>query len=140
MSDAPFRILSLDGGGIRGFFSASLLSQFEQSSGKSVSDYFDLIVGTSTGAIIALGLASGLSATDILDFYRYHGPKIFSQGRISRLPRWLFRPKYRNAQLLAALQEIFGEKKLNDLKVPVCITSYELVEGWPRVFKDDHHP
>jgi patatin-like phospholipase/acyl hydrolase len=137
MNDAPFRILSLDGGGIRGFFSASLLAQVEESLGKSVSDHVDLIVGTSTGAIIALGLASGLSATEVLSFYREYGPKIFSGA--SRL-KWLFRPKYGNSQLIVALREIFGDKTLNDLQVPVCIASYELVEGWPRVFKDDHHP
>ena len=137
MADRQFKILSLDGGGIRGFFSAALLSQLESSTGKSIKDHFDLIAGTSTGAIIALGLASGMTATQILAFYEKHGRDIFSERR--SLPRWLLRPKYQNAPLMAALRDIFGDRTLNDLGVPVCTTSYELVEGWTRVFKDDHH-
>lgn len=137
MSDEPFKVLSLDGGGIRGFFSAALLTQVEESTRKAIKDHFDLIVGTSTGAIIALGIASGMSAAQILDFYQIRGLEIFSKPR--RLPCALFRPKYKNEPLIAALKEIFGERKLNDLDVPVCVASYELVEGWTRVFKDDHH-
>lgn len=137
VADRPFRILSLDGGGIRGFFPAALLSQLESSTGKSVRDHFDLIAGTSTGAIIALGIASGMSASQILEFYQQYGRHIFSKPR--RLPNWLFKPKYKSEPLTAALRETFEERTLNDLKVPVCITSYEMVEGYTRVFKDNHH-
>lgn len=137
MGDRPFKILSLDGGGIRGFFSAALLAQLEESTGKSVKDHFDLIAGTSTGAIIALGIASGMGADKILTFYQEHGKDIFGSPRL--LSRWLFEPKYGNEPLVSALKQIFGDRTLNDLDVPVCIASYELVEGHPRVFKDDHH-
>ncbi len=132
----PFRILSLDGGGIRGMFSAAFLAHIEKHSHKMLRDHFDLIVGTSTGAIIALGLAAGLPASDILTFYEERGPVIFSKGSFIRQ---LFRAKYDNKQLIEALREVFGERCLNDLTVPVCIPSYELVQGCPRVFKDNHH-
>ncbi len=55
------RILSIDGGGIKGVFPAAFLANIEQTVGRSVSDYFDLVVGTSTGGIIALGLGLGFS-------------------------------------------------------------------------------
>lgn len=137
MSETPFRILSLDGGGIRGLFGAAFLSHLEQHSGVRLIDHFDLIVGTSTGAIIALGLASGLSAREVLGFYEERGPAIFAGG--SSL-RWLTRPKHRNDELEKAVRAIMGDKTLADLQVPVCIPSYELVQGHPRVFKDNHHP
>lgn len=137
MSDRPFRLLSLDGGGIRGLFSAAFLAHVEEHSGERFADHFDLITGTSTGAVIALGLASGMPAADILRFYQEHGESIFSRGRgIGQL----FRPKYGNERLIAALREVFGDQTLNELRVPVAIPSYELVQGNPRVFKDDHHP
>jgi len=139
--ERPFRILALDGGGIRGLFPATLLAHIEEHNvgGKAIADNFDLIVGTSTGSIIALGLAAGYPASDILSFYCQHGPRIFAGARWRKF--WqLFHPKYGNTQLVDAVQGIFGDKTLNDLAVPVCIPSYELVSGIPRVFKDDHHP
>ena len=67
------RILAIDGGGIKGVFPASFLATVEDSIGNNVADYFDLIVGTSTGGIIALGLGLGLSAKEILRFTRNLG-------------------------------------------------------------------
>jgi uncharacterized protein len=138
MSEVPFRALSLDGGGLRGVFAAACLAHLEAHSVRSIADYVDVIAGTSTGAIIALGLAAGLSGQDILDFYEQHGPTIF--GRKRSIGERLFRPKYSNDALKSALKEVFGDRIMNDLLVPVCIPSYELCEGTPRVFKDDHHP
>ncbi len=137
MSDAPFRVLSLDGGGLRGLFSAAFLEHIERHAGKSIADHVELIAGTSTGAIIALGLATGMSAREVLAFYQEKGPSIFGPKR--SLVGRIFRPMYANDRLIAALQETFGDRTLNDLQVPVCIPSYELSEGTPRVFKDDHN-
>lgn len=61
-----FRILALDGGGIKGAFSAAVLQQFETQLGRPILDHFDLTVGTSTGGITALALACGLKASRIL--------------------------------------------------------------------------
>jgi len=138
--ERPFRILALDGGGIRGLFPAALLTHVEEhnAGGKALVDYFDLIVGTSTGSIIALGLAAGYPASEVLRFYCQHGPYIFTGATWRKL--WqLFHPKYGNRRLVSAVRDVFGDKTLNDVKVPVCIPSYELVSGVPRVFKDDHH-
>jgi patatin-like phospholipase/acyl hydrolase len=70
----PFRILSLDGGGIMGAFAASALAAFEHATGRRVVEHFDLITGTSTGGIIALSLAGGAPAEDIARFYEMEGP------------------------------------------------------------------
>jgi patatin-like phospholipase/acyl hydrolase len=136
--NAPLRIVALDGGGMRGIFTASYLAALEQSIGTRMIDVADLLVGTSTGGIIALGLASGRSADEMLAFYKTRGREIFSRPR--RLPRRLIQPKYDRGTLDAALREEFGDAVMNDLQKHVCITSHELVAGTTRVFKDDHAP
>src|SRR5258708_36874832 len=87
------RILSIDGGGIKGVFPAAFLANLEQSIRGPIADYFDLIVGTSTGGIIALGLGLGLGAREMLDLYRPHPDPIFPNqtfpGRINQF----FNPK-----------------------------------------------
>lgn len=75
------RILTIDGGGIRGTFPAAFLANLEQDLEQPIGRYFDLIAGTSTGGIIAIGLALGLRAADILRLYEEEGPAIFSQSR-----------------------------------------------------------
>src|SRR5262249_53932347 len=74
-----FRILSLDGGGIRGVFPAAFLARLEEHLEHPIARYFDLIAGTSTGGIIAIGLGLGRSAGDILKLYVERGPAIFDQ-------------------------------------------------------------
>ena len=82
--EQPFRILSLDGGGIMGAFPASALATFERATGRRIVEHFDLITGTSTGGIIAIGLAMGASMEEITRFYQTEGPKIFPQRTGSR--------------------------------------------------------
>ena len=81
--DRPKRLLSLDGGGIRGIIAAEVLVRMEKillahnSDWKCLGDYFDFIGGTSTGAILAAGLAKGMKAEKLLDFYVKKGPQVF---------------------------------------------------------------
>jgi patatin-like phospholipase/acyl hydrolase len=133
--EAIFRVLALDGGGIRGIFTASFLATLEDLSGARVADHFDLIVGSSTGGIIGMALALGTPARKILELYLEQGRRIFAR------PRWLgmlLRPKYDSAPLAAALRQFFDGKTLNDALTPICVTSYELTNSYPRVWKDDH--
>ena len=131
-----FRILSLDGGGIRGLFTAAFLAHIEDQYKAPLVEVFDLIVGTSTGGIIALALARGIPAREVLAFYQTLGPRVF--GRPRALPlRWM-RPKYDPAPLYIALQEMLGDTPMNSARTRLCITSYEAVEGTPRVIKTDH--
>ena len=76
-----FKILSLDGGGIRGVISARILmkveKQIREQKNQSLAEYFDLIAGTSTGSILAAGIALGYTASELLDIYRQEGERIF---------------------------------------------------------------
>jgi uncharacterized protein len=131
-----YRILALDGGGLRGIFATAVLTEAENAFGHAFLSSFNLFVGTSTGGIIALGLASGRSCREMLDLYRSIGPRIFSNPR--RLRR-LVRPKYDRSELDALLRDVFGANtRMNDLGRHVCITAHELVSGTTRVWKDDH--
>ena len=76
----PRRMLALDGGGIRGVLTLSILKAIETQLGVArLSEYFDYIAGTSTGAIIASGLATGMSVDELIDFYRKTGTAMFQR-------------------------------------------------------------
>src|SRR2546423_11943635 len=106
------RILSIDGGGIKGVFPASFLASIEDALGDRVANYFDLIAGTSTGGIITLGLGIGLSAKEILTFYEELGPRVFKGTPLLRSLRGIGLSKYSQAPLKEALQSQFGERRL----------------------------
>lgn len=134
------KILSIDGGGIKGVFPASFLTDIEEATGKSISEHFDLIVGTSTGGIIALGLGMGLSAKEILKFYEELGPGIFGGNRWVRAIRRLGFAKYDSAPLKAALKSRFGDRLLGESKNRLVIPSVNLETGEVHVYKTSHHP
>jgi patatin-like phospholipase/acyl hydrolase len=136
-----FQILALDGGGIKGLFSAVLLARFENDLNLKIVDYFDLITGTSTGGIIALGLASGMRPKDIVEFYKQYGSKIFhfSGGRISKFWKHLNHVLYSSNVIEDALQNCFGEKKISDCNKRVVIPSYDLDQDEVYLFKTKHH-
>ena len=133
------RILTIDGGGINGAFPASFLATVEDSIGENIANYFDLIVGTSTGGIIALGLGLGLSAKEILTFYEEHGPSIFSGNRSFRWLRWWGTTKYSDVPLKTALETCFGDKKLGDSTKRLVIPSLNLENGEVHIYKTAHH-
>ena len=133
------RILAIDGGGIKGVFPAAFLASVEDSIGEPIGEYFDLISGTSTGGIIAIGLGLGLSARDILSFYEEHGPKIFSGNRKVNGFLQLGRSKYRREPLESALREVFGSKLLGESRTRLMIPSLNLETGEVHVYKTSHH-
>lgn len=99
------KMLALDGGGIRGVLTLSFLKRIEQIVGKPLHEYFDYIAGTSTGAIIAAGLACGHSVDKLIDFYKSFGPAMFQRSRyLERL-----RSLYQNGALEKELKETFGQ-------------------------------
>jgi patatin-like phospholipase/acyl hydrolase len=137
-----FRILSLDGGGIKGAFTASVLAEIESEIGGPIGDYFDLIAGTSTGGILALGLAYRIPAKTIRDFYRETGPAIFpATGRlgISGLLRQLFGPKHSHATLRAALEQVLQQRKFGEAKNRLIIPTYDAIGGRLFLMKTAHH-
>ena len=133
------RILTIDGGGIKGVFPASFLATVEDTIGDNIANYFDLIVGTSTGGIIALGLGLGLSAKEILDFYEESGPLIFGGNRVLRYLRWLGMAKYNSDNLREKLTDCFGRKKLGDSTKRLVIPCLNLETGAVHVYKTAHH-
>ena len=75
MGKHPFKILCIDGGGIKGLFSAQILANFEEVYDTKISEQFDLICGTSTGGIIALAASANISMSDVVNFYKKKGQK-----------------------------------------------------------------
>jgi patatin-like phospholipase/acyl hydrolase len=136
--DRDFRILSIDGGGIKGIFAATFLARLEAThlSGRGLADHFDMIAGTSTGGIIALALALGMSAADILDLYLSRGADIFPRRR----DFGLIRPAYKPDVLRAELRRRFGDHILGDAITRLCIPSADGKHGDVAVFKTPHHP
>lgn len=147
MMKKPFKILCIDGGGIKGLFSAQVLAEFEEAFNTLTSEHFDLICGTSTGGIIALGIAGGIPMKDIVGFYKNNGPKIFAQGCkigsigefIFTLKQALFTSKYSNKKLKNALVNVFGNKKIKESQNYLCIPAFNITTSTPRIFKKDYN-
>ncbi len=139
-----FRILSLDGGGIKGAFTASVLATLEEDTGCAVSDHFDLIVGTSTGGVLAIALGLGLPARAICEFYAEKGGTVFpSTSIMQRTEGWLrqwIKPKHSQDTLRLALTDVFGERKLGESKCRLVITTYDAIGGRIFLLKTAHHP
>lgn len=131
--NGPKRILALDGGGVRGLLSLAVLERIEDilraryggAPSFCLADYFDLVGGTSTGSIIAAGLALGYRASELTAFYRQLGPKIFAaQGK------GVFRPRHDSSGLREALnREINGDGE------PIKLGSPRLRTGLAMVMK-----
>lgn len=144
--DRPFRILSIDGGGICGILPASILAELERRylGGKSIAEHFDMIAGTSTGGIIALALGIGMTAAEIRDVYIERGGLIFPRGswfsRPLRAIRRLVRYGYDAEVLEAELSRIFQARVLGDSMSRLCIPSFEGRHGEPWIYKTPHHP
>lgn len=140
------RILSLDGGGIRGLVSCRWLAGVEdalrQAGKPGLLGSFDLIAGSSTGAFVACGLAMGLAPDKLADLYRQQANVIFPgiAGRLwSRAGRVLSQgpsaPKYDAQGLEKVLKKVFGDATLGQAKLPLLITSYDTISRTPVMFK-----
>lgn len=140
-SNRNFRILAIDGGGIKGIFPAAFLAELENilPEDHSLSNHFDLITGTSTGGIIALGLAAGLRAQDMLDMYMQNGAKIFPNSYFGWFKN-LFMSRYDSGALEKVLYDTFQNKKIGDANVALCIPSCDGTHGEVYIYKTPHHP
>ncbi|MEO1653212.1 MAG: CBASS cGAMP-activated phospholipase [Bacteroidota bacterium] len=139
------RILSLDGGGIRGIIPAQILVALEKALQREsknpearIGDYFDLIAGTSTGGILACiylcpdpenpGKAR-FSAEDAVKFYMDHGSEIFFKPKFSFNLKWLVKEIYNSTPIETLLEKYFGETELKDLIRPCLISAYDVYES-----------
>jgi patatin-like phospholipase/acyl hydrolase len=146
--DRTFKILSLDGGGIRGIYTAELLRQCEETlgGGQPVARFFDMIAGTSTGGIIALGLGLGKTTAEITAFYRDDGRRIFPPlpdrwwDRARQLVKWgLVGPKLAHEELEQALKHRFEDHRLGEATTRLVIPAFMMPKTEIAVFKTDHH-
>jgi patatin-like phospholipase/acyl hydrolase len=129
------RVLSIDGGGIRGIIPAMVIAHLEQQTRKRACELFDLIVGTSTGGILALGLSlqneAGqplLAAKRMVALYERHGAEIFEQSlwRKLRTVGGIFEEAYSHEALEAVLKHYFGDRTLSECGIPAMVTSYDI--------------
>ncbi len=140
------KILSIDGGGIRGIIPAMVLAKIEEMTSKPICKLFDFISGTSTGGIIALCLTKpsndnigipAYRAHDIVNLYVENGKKIFSSDILHRITSFngLFDEKYCSLGIESVLKKYLGTSRLSDCLTHVLIPSYELGLRRPFFFK-----
>lgn len=152
MEQPKFKILSIDGGGIRGVIPCQFLAELENDlicqygDETRLCDYFDLIAGTSTGGIIAIGLALGIKAQTILDLYVKHGSEIFPTSRQSYLSKFIRtirgRSFYDRNPLRNLLSQIYNsnglDTRLGDARTRLLIPTYNLESHTIHVLKTSH--
>jgi hypothetical protein len=140
------QVLALDGGGLKGLFSASVVKSIENQLGHSICDHFDIVTGTSTGGLIALALSLGRSGKEIQQFYVESGHKIFPCGGLEgalRKLRWAFYSKYSNKVLKSTLLDLLCSKVrdqpiLGDSLKRLVIPTFRAGESIPRLLKTPH--
>ncbi len=135
---ATYTILSLDGGGIRGLYTARLIQRLATAA-PSFLGKIDLFAGTSTGGILALALAAGFTPQDLIDLYEKNASTIFHGDLLTPFHE-LTKPKYTHDGLKAVLTEKFGSKKLGDLTRSVLVTTYSCKSREPVDLTQWHHP
>lgn len=143
-----FKILSIDGGGIKGLYSAKILQLFEESLQKKhnnpdirIADYFDLVCGTSTGGLIALAISLRKPMNEICAFYEEHGNKIFPWSNSfyrKYIRQTFYRGKYSDKYLKSVLIRFFGDNTLANSNCLLCIPSYDFTNGTYALFRYDH--
>jgi hypothetical protein len=139
-----FRILAIDGGGVRGYLAASILANIEMyldritAKPMSIGRRFDLIAGTSVGGLIALGLALGRTAKELRNLFESFVPAVFADTNKTRFHVRGLYPRYSNGPLRKHLEAFFDNKTMADLVVDACVTSVSLIDAKPRLHKTDY--
>ena len=143
-----FRILSIDGGGLRGVVPLTILKKIEEMTGKPIWESFDLIAGTSTGGLIASALTmpeankAKYSIDDIMKVYLEKGQIIFPP-RKTKLGAFIesvddtIHPKFKTAGIEKVFNEVLGQTKLTDCLTNVIIPTYDLTNNIPLFFKSN---
>ena len=130
-----FHILALDGGGTRGIYTAQLLAKIEQAFGTRIRTCFDLIAGTSTGAIIAGAAVSNIPMQEIVELFETETPYIFRR-RWYRIP--LFLSKYPDQKLAQIIAKHLPATSLRNIETPLMITSSEIAKSEVHIFRSNY--
>jgi uncharacterized protein len=141
------KVLSIDGGGIRGIIPAMVLTEIERRTGKRTAEVFDLVAGTSTGGILALGLTKPgedggpeYSARKLIALYETEGGRIFDRSVWHRIHSvgGLAEEKYPATGIEEVALEYFGDVRLSQAHKEVLVTAYEIEKRGPWFFKRRH--
>jgi uncharacterized protein len=159
-----FKILSLDGGGIRGAFTAAALAEIEARLVRPAGDYFDLVAGTSTGGLIAAAVATGIPAARVVEFYQQQGPAVFTTRGNCKPPTImskltypiarfvsrravglrfddLLQTKYNATMLRKAVDSVFGDQLVGEItKCRLLVPAVDVTIGRTVVYKTPHLP
>ena len=123
------KVLAIDGGGIRGLIPALVLAEIESRTGRRMADMVDLIAGTSTGGVIACGLAkpSPMPAEEIARIYEEEGPEIFSRSLLKRITsvEGFLDERYSSKGLVSSLERHLGDTHMTEATVPLLLTAYD---------------
>ena len=140
MNRNTFKILSVDGGGIRGIFPTYILHCISQRLGIKINEKFDMIAGTSTGAIIAAAIACDIETLRIVELYREQGPKIFPRKKAFFSSKTVSAMKslYDNNYLKKVLQDTFGDILLGNINKPLLLPATDIGYGGVHVFKSSY--
>ena len=123
----PLRLLSLDGGGVRGLITALWLHRLQAELPGPLNQHVDLIAGTSTGSLLACGMASGHTAQDLVEFYQKHGEAVFPRGAsrfAGRLRKLLSGSRYNHDGLRQVLDDVVGDTLLGQARTRVIVTCF----------------
>jgi uncharacterized protein len=138
------KVLSIDGGGIRGLIPALVLAEIERRTGRRIAEMFDLIAGTSTGGILACGLvrrgddgSPAHTAEELADLYVSEGPKIFDRSLLQEVTSLggLVDERYDDAALNAALDQYLGDARLREVLTDVLLTAYDIHDRFAFFFR-----
>lgn len=130
------RILTIDGGGIRGIIPLCALVALESQTGALAREHFSFVAGTSTGAIIAAAVASGMPARETLDLYCGLGPKVFAL-RPLRFITSVGGHRYSSRAMARLFRRIIRDVALNELPVDVMLAATRVKDGKPFYFVRD---
>jgi patatin-like phospholipase/acyl hydrolase len=139
---STFKILSIDGGGIRGLVAAVIVSRLDMECPKFL-ESIDMFAGTSTGAIVAAGLANGISPQQLVEVYATCGKRVFDRNMKNLFG--LVGSRYKNSGLKKILASLFGARRLGDLSKKImiptfCLKSNEEPRRWrPKFFHNFNH-
>lgn len=128
-----FKILTIDGGGVRGIYPAHILKRIEEEISGDIYEHFDLVVGTSTGSIVASAVAVGHSMDDVVQLYKKYADRIFKKRHSG-----IFNSRYGEKDLRELLELVLGSKTLSDTKTRLIINATDLHSGSVHVFKSNY--
>lgn len=136
----PFYILAFDGGGFRGIFVAHILRRMEEEWQIEWQSQFGLLAGTSTGAVLAAGLACELTAAQLAESYETYGKELFTPRLRSRFDLLkLFTSRYSSEKLKKFLERTLGDTTLGQVKIPLILPAVDIGNGCVHVFKSAYH-